>query len=155
MSRKTVLLVSLSVFLFCALCSPLFCQDAERQMDLSAIEQNLSGRMLKCMDELEAQLSSYQKTTEQLKDDASSSNKITQNLETQSNLFGRQSKNTLSFADSLSNKLSDKERKLKNCRKLSAALIATIALNRLLHIALAILYMKLKIKIPYEALLFL
>lgn len=111
--------------------------------------------MLNYMDELEARLNDYRTATERLSGDAGNSSRATENLETQLNLLGRQLKDTLNYADSLSKQLGDRERKLKGCRKSLAAAVAMIALNRLAHAVLAIIYLKLKIKIPYGVLLLL
>lgn len=144
----------LSALLF-ALCFPLFCQGAEQQEDLLTIERNLSGQMLNYMDELEARLNDYRTATERLSSDAGNSSRATENLETQLNLLGRQLKDTLNYADSLSKQLDDRERKLRGCKKSLAVAVAMIILNRLAHAVLAIVYLKWKIRIPYGVLLLL
>ncbi len=111
--------------------------------------------MLSYMDELESRLNGYRSITERLRSDAGNSSRATENLETQLNLSAQRLRDTLSYADSLSKQLSARERKLKGLRKLLAAAVAVIVLNRLVHAALAIVYLKLKVKIPYGALLLL
>ena len=109
--------------------------------------------MLNYMDELEARLNDYRTATERLSSDAGNSSRATENLETQLNLLGRQLKDTLNYADSLSKQLDDRERKLRGCKKSLA--VAMIILNRLAHAVLAIVYLKWKIRIPYGVLLLL
>ena len=111
--------------------------------------------MLNYMDELEARLNDYRTATERLSSDAGNSSRATENLETQLNLLGRQLKDTLNYADSLSKQLDDRERKLRGCKKSLALAVAMIILNRLAHAVLAIVYLKWKIRIPYGVLLLL